>query len=703
MQSSVAQPALSPDEQEKLSVLNKSELDDVDRSFSVNALRVLASRYLLRDARGNITETPAQLFERVATLVAIPDLLYGEVYTADKSQAREAQTNDNTPEFADKVYESHPHISIGRYPLNRYHFRALVRAFRRLERDGNTLLSLTAFVGMMDNGVFAHYEEKVKQYAELMSQKVFLPNTPTLMNAGARLGQLSACFVLDMPDDMSGIMKTSSDTAMIFKSGGGVGINYSKLRQKGDIVASTSGVASGPVSFMSIIDTITNVVKQGGKRRGANMGILDADHPDIEEFIAAKRTPGVLENFNVSVAIPKEFWRARAEGRSFWLINRKDKSQVRGIDPDKLLDAIAESAWASAEPGVVFLDNVNGENILRPARGEDMRATNPCGEQSLYPYESCNLGSINLAKFVNVYKGEPEFDWPAFESAVRTCTQFLDNIIDVNNYPIPEIERASIETRRIGLGVMGLADMLFLLGVKYDSEEALEWMGAIAEALTFHSMRKSVALAGERGAFGLFNDSAYPDGQMPVAGFYKAKGEEDWETLSEAIQENGIRNCVTTTVAPTGSLSMIADCSNGIEPAFALVYEKRVSVGRFFYTNDILKDRMMAAGQYSERLLGEIAERGGSLQNMAEVPDSVKRVFVTAMDISWRDHVKAQAAWQMWIANAISKTINMPEGATAKDVKDAYVMAHELGLKGVTVFRDHSRQEQVLHGGGRAA
>jgi ribonucleoside-diphosphate reductase alpha chain len=359
-------------------------------------------------------------------------------------------------------------VKIGEYYLNRYHFESLVRLYIQLSQKGQMKMSFKEILKLIVQGKFTSYEEKIKEYFELMVSKNFLPNTPTLMNAGARLGQLSACFVLDIPDDMEMIMKTSSDAAMIFKSGGGVGINYSDLRPEGDIVASTSGVASGPASFMRIIDTITDVVKQGGKRRGANMGILEAWHPDIEKFITAKTKPGVFENFNVSVGLWGDFWNSLIDKNNtkYTLKNPRTHEPIKQIDSHQLIDLISLSAWKSAEPGVIFLDNVNKYNPCIRAKNGPLRATNPCGEQSLYPYESCNLGSINLANFVKrKADGMYEFDWHRYEQAIRLASRFLDNIIDVNKYPVEEIDYNTKLTRRRGLGIMGIADLLFLLHI----------------------------------------------------------------------------------------------------------------------------------------------------------------------------------------------------------------------------------------------
>jgi ribonucleoside-diphosphate reductase alpha chain len=524
-----------------------------------------------------------------------------------------------------------------------------------------------------------------------------------MMNAGGRLGQLSACFVLGMPDDMEKIMKSTSDAALIFKSGGGVGINYSDLREEGDIVASTSGVASGPVSFMNIINTVTEVVKQGGKRRGANMGIIEAWHPDVEKFITNKTEPGVLENFNVSVGIWEDFWNAlvNTEDGKYMLRSPRDRKPVKEINAHQLIDLIALSAWKSAEPGLIFFDQINKYNVFAKARQAPLRATNPCGEQSLYPYESCNLGSINLVNLVKRQAdGEYEFDWQRYEETIRKTTRFLDNIIDVNHYPVKEIDIASKDSRRIGLGVMGVADLLYKLKIPYNSKEGYELQSKLSEALTYYSMEESVALAKSRGEFPLCSKTEYPEGKIPIAGYYEKPKEShcyEWDALIEKIKKHGIRNVLTTTVAPTGTLSMIADCSNGMEPAFALVFEKRVTVGRFFYTNKIVEEVLKEHGLYSDELLAKIADNYGSLKGIPEIPQWMQDVYVTAMDIHWADHLMAQGVWQDWIGNAIAKTINMPYDVTAEDVKSAYLLAHELGLKGITVYRDGSRHKQVLH------
>ena len=685
----------------KTKVLNLKTLDHVSKKFDLNCLRVLASRYLMRNNKGDIIESPSQMFERVALLVTIGDMfrdssifsIEGGI-TQDVEQARS---------YLGKLNDFDYKFKIGDYYLNKWHFRGLINLYIDLAMKGQMKVGFKEFLTMFAAKKFDKFSDKVAEYYKLMTEQTFLPNSPTMMNAGGRLGQLSACFVLDMPDDMAGIMKTTSDAALIFKSGGGVGINYSDLRQEGDIVASTSGVASGPVSFMNIINTVTEVVKQGGKRRGANMGIIEAWHPDVEKFITNKTEPGILENFNVSVGIWEDFWNAlvNTEDGKYMLRSPNGKEPIREINAHQLIDLIALSAWKSAEPGLIFFDKINQYNVFAKARGGPLRATNPCGEQSLYPYESCNLGSINLANLVKrKADGQYEFDWQRYEEVIRKTTRFLDNVIDVNQYPVIEIDTASKESRRIGLGVMGVADLLYKLRIPYNSKEGFEFQSKLAEALTYYSMEESVALAKTRGEFPLCSRTEYTEGKIPVAGYFekpKSQHTYDWDALIEKIKKYGIRNVLATTVAPTGTLSMIADCSNGMEPTFALVFEKRVTVGRFFYTNKIFEQVLKENGLYSEELLAKVADNYGSVLGIPEIPEWIQKIFVTAMDIHWADHLMAQTVWQDWIGNAIAKTINMPYDVSAEDVKASYLLAHEMGLKGITVYRDGSRHKQVLH------
>ena len=686
---------------EKMRILNTKTLDSVAKAFDTNCLRVLASRYLFRDNKNEIIEKPTELFERVAVLVTISDMLRdNKLFTRDGNIS---QNIEEATQYLTKLDDFNFKFKIGNYYLNKWHFRCIINCYVDLAKQGKMKIPFKELLTMIASKELDNYADRISEYYELMVSQDFLPNSPTMMNAGGRLGQLSACFVLGMPDDMTGIMKSTSDAALIFKSGGGVGINYSDLREEGEIVESTSGVASGPVSFMNIINSVTEVVKQGGKRRGANMGIMEVWHPDIEKFVTNKTEPGVLENFNVSVGVWEDFWNilVNSSDEKYVLRSPRDNSPIKEINPHHLIDLIALSAWKSAEPGLIFFDNINKYNVFAKARGGPLRATNPCGEQSLYPYESCNLGSINLANLVKrTADGQYEFDWQRYEETIRKTTRFLDNVIDVNQYPVPEIDKASKDSRRIGLGVMGVADLLYKLRIPYNSKEGYDFQLKLAEALTYYSMEESVALAKSRGEFPLCSKTEYPEGKIPVSGYYEKPKEQqyhDWDSLIAKIQKHGIRNVHVTTVAPTGTLSMLADCSNGMEPSFALVFEKRVTVGRFFYTNKILEQVLKENNLYSEELLVRIADNYGSVKGLPEIPEWIQKIFVTAMDIHWSDHLLAQAVWQDWIGNAIAKTINMPNDVTVDDVKASYLLAHEMGLKGITVYRDGSRHKQVLH------
>ena len=685
---------------EKKNVLNLKILDPVSKKFDLNCLRVIASRYLFRNAKNEIIESPTQMFERVAILVGIGDILY-DSQIFDKS-GNSTQNIDEAKSYLKKLDAFDYKFKVGNYFFNKWHVRSLVSHYVTLANKGQMKIGFKDVLTLLAAKKLDQYADKITEYFELMIAQDFLPNSPTMMNAGGRLGQLSACFVLGMDDGMEPIMKSTSDAALIFKSGGGVGINYSNLREEGDIVASTSGVASGPVSFMNIINTVTEVVKQGGKRRGANMGIIEAWHPDVEKFITNKTEPGVLENFNISVGIWEDFWHSLVNTDGNYILRSpRDNKPVKEINSHQLIDLIALSAWKSAEPGLIFFDQINKYNVFAKARQAPLRATNPCGEQSLYPYESCNLGSINLANLVKRQAdGTYEFDWQRYEETIRKTTRFLDNVIDVNNYPVDEINTASKDSRRIGLGVMGVADLLYKLRIPYNSKEGYELQSKLSEALSYYSMEESVALANSRGEFPLCSKTEFPEGKLPIAGYYETPKEShtfEWDALINKIKKSGIRNVLTTTVAPTGTLAMIADCSNGMEPAFALVFEKRVTVGRFFYTNKIVEEVLKENDLYNDEILEKIADNYGSLRGLSEIPQWMQDVFVTAMDIHWADHLMAQSVWQEWIGNAISKTINMPYDVTVDDVKSSYLLAHELGLKGMTVYRDGSRHKQVLH------
>jgi ribonucleoside-diphosphate reductase alpha chain len=1053
---------------EKISILQGFYEEEVAKKFSINALKLMVSRYLLKNEEGKLIEGPKQMFERVAMLIVIPDLLYdSRVFDKEGKQEVKIKEEFNAEEYEGKLGFN---TENGFLSWNRYHLERMKYLYDELNSKGKMKVKWSEFLRMLKNGEFQDYYKNFKEYFDLMVSKRFLPNSPTLFNAGARLGQLSACFVINIEDDMRSIMECATDAAIIFKSGGGIGINYSKLRPEGDIVASTSGTASGPVSFMKIIDVVTDVVKQGGKRRGANMGILESWHPDILKFIHAKEKEGQFENFNISVMLDEHFWKCYENNEKYPLINPRNGKVVEYIDPKFLLHEIATLAWRTADPGVLFLDNINKRNIQKESRGL-IRATNPCvtgdtriltpygllraesllylnngydnesnnikvlvdgeseilyttvhgktlsisspisidakvwrvgfkptvrlvlengmeieitedhkimtkegwieakyaegkeikiaridvdkienyglkevdgikldrdlgfllgwlvrdgyigekiffyfnakserevseyvknllekkfetnviklernneiwvyvnkkeavdifkklmrkktilpeivfvsntefvkgflnglfsadgyvdkdgairltssnkdllketqllltlfgifskiyeipykrkfeyvtvdgekreyetnsyfeliiknynrkifeekiklinyknekfsnklkktkiddnfvkvaiveyvgeklvydfsvpgfnkyisngiishncGEQPLYEYESCNLGSVNLYAMIKFDKnGNAYFDWEDYKKTIEIAYRFLDNVIDVNKYPIEKIEKASKNVRRIGLGYMGLADAMFALRIPYNSEEGFNFIEKVSEFLTYYAMYYSVERAKERGVFPLYEITSYKNGEMPIEGFYhKELWSLDWEDLRQKIIKYGIRNVEVTSIAPTGSLSMFYDVSAGIEPQFSLVFEKRVTVGSFFYTDIEFERQLKKEGLYNDTLLKKIVENGGSVQGIKEIPENLRKVFVTALDIPWWDHVRAQAVAQLWITTSISKTINMPSFASVEDVLEAYVAAYKMGCKGITIYREGSKSKQVLY------
>ncbi len=559
--------------------------------LSKNAMTILEKRYLKRDVTGKVTETPEQMFRRVARNIAKADANYGK----DQREVNKTQ----------------------------------------------------------------------RKFYNLMTRFYFLPNSPTLMNAGRELQQLSACFVLPVDDSMESIFETLRDSALIHKSGGGTGFSFSRIRPKADVVQSTMGVSSGPISFMKVYNAATEAIKQGGTRRGANMGILQVDHPDIIDFITCKQDEKELTNFNISVAITEEFMKALDDGMAYNLRNPRTKEIVRSLDASEVFEKIVANAWKSGEPGIVFLDRINAANPT-PKVGM-IESTNPCGEQPLLPYESCNLGSINLmAMFI-----DGEFDWDLLREVVRDSVHFLDNVIDMNQFPLESIAENTRANRKIGLGVMGFADMLIAMGIPYDSEEGLAMGEKVMAFVNDEGWQMSKELAEERGPFPNFKRSRF-------------------------ARRTPVRNASVTTIAPTGTISMIADVSSGIEPLFAVAFVKKVLEGEeLVYAHKEFEAIAVKEGFHTDDLMKTVA-KVGRIGDLDGIPDEVKTLFKTAMEIDPESHVRMQAAFQKHTDNAVSKTINFPNSATEDEVRTAYLLSYQLGCKGITVYRDGSRTTQVL-------
>jgi ribonucleoside-diphosphate reductase alpha chain len=566
--------------------------------------------------------------------------------------------------------------------------KVLEKRYFMRDDSGAVIEDWSELITRVANNVAQGEPQKAKRYYDLLDSGTFLPNSPTLMNAGSDLQQLSACFVLPIDDSMDSIFETLKNAALIHKSGGGTGFSFNRLREANSRVRSTNGVSSGPLSFMKVFNAATDAVKQGGTRRGANMAILNVDHPQIIDFITCKADVSELTNFNISVGITEDFMRAVFQDEEYDLISPHTGQSREKMKARDVFELIVEMAHKNGEPGIVFLDRINLANPT-PALG-CIESTNPCGEQPLLPNEACNLGSVNLALFAR----DGGIAWDELRNTVRTAVDFLDNVIDVSHFPLPQIDSIVKANRKIGLGIMGWADLLFQLRIPYASERAIDLARDIMEFIDFEAKQQSMELAKQKTPFPNFQDSVYAKNTL-----VRDPNKLDWDALLTRISSDGIRNATVTTIAPTGTISMILDTASGIEPQFSLAYVKNVLDGeKLVYANKWFEQALQDEGLLTDEILQSVSQ-SGTIANLESIPDHIKAVFQTAHDISPEWHIRMQAAFQKYTDNAVSKTINFPNHATTEDIRTAYELAYQLGCKGVTVYRDGSRQNQVLSTG----
>jgi ribonucleoside-diphosphate reductase alpha chain len=682
---------------------NRKQGSNIDRNEILRTVVADAESMGLRD-RAKVESLTARVIEKLEGQNALPGMeelvtkrkknkmrlpsgqeiqsMIEQILAEDQAMSRQAQPHieEDVP-MADTTIESEPKVETGGIILTENARQVLEKRYLKKDKKGKIIETTEEMFRRVARTIAAaeticdskaDVKAREDEFYRLMTNLEFLPNSPTLMNAGRELGQLSACFVLPVEDSMESIFDAVKNTALIHKSGGGTGFSFSRLRPEKDRVGSTGGVASGPVSFMRAFDTATDVIKQGGMRRGANMAILSVDHPDILKFIDAKKNdPNVLTNFNLSVAVTVNFMEAVRSGSDYDLINPHSGEAAGKLNAREVFNKIVSSAWKTGDPGIIFIDRINEKNPT-PHLGK-IESTNPCGEQPLLPYESCNLGSINLSRMLREKGAGYEIDYPRLGRVVKSAVRFLDNVIDVNHFPLPEIEKMTRSTRKIGLGVMGFADMLLQLEIPYNSEAAVDIAGDVMRFINEEALGISVELAAERGAFPTFKGSVYDTPGAPK-----------------------VRNASRTTIAPTGTLSIIAGCSSGIEPLFALSFTRNILDGaNMVEVNQYFEKAARDGGFYNEELMRQLAT-GTRLHEVEGIPDIIKQVFVTAHEIAPEWHVRMQAAFQKQTDNAVSKTVNFPKEATEDDVAKVYTLAYELGLKGITIYRDGSRESQPM-------